>query len=198
MIFDVSVSSTFLFNHLNQSKRDGHIWETLEEQTDPRSVPLLPRVGYHGVLPIDSTTLTNNAFAPGKRSLPLTLSPTERFNASSFSTRIGRVGFSSTSGLSSHGDTEQSNQDRSEHRFLSMRQFVTVFTCLTSVEVNLKESRITITVTAVASHIIAPSRANLLLRYHDAIMFSRNRVNGSERVQVWAHCLSLSCVVSLC
>ena len=43
--------------------------------------------------------------------------------------------------------------------------------------------------------ILAPSRANLLLRYHDAIMFSRNRVNGSERIQVWAHCLSLSCVV---
>ena len=26
-------------------------------------------------------------------------------------------------------------------------------------------------------------------------MFSRNRVNGCERIQVWAHCLSLSCVV---
>ena len=111
---------------------------------------LLPRVGYLGVLQIDSTTLTNNAFAPGKRSLPQTLSPTERFNASSFSTRIGRVGFSSTSGLSSHGNTEQSNQDRSEHRFLSMRQFVTVATYLTSVDVNLLKSRITIT--AVASH----------------------------------------------
>ena len=42
---------------------------------------------------------------------------------------------------------------------------------------------------------IASGRANLQLRYHDAIMFSRNRVNGSERIQVWAHCLSLSCVV---
>ena len=30
---------------------------------------------------------------------------------------------------------------------------------------------------------------------YDAIMFSRNRVNGSERIQVWAHCLFLSCVV---
>ena len=39
-----------LFNHLNRSKRDGHIWETVEEQTDPRSVPLQPRVGYLGVL----------------------------------------------------------------------------------------------------------------------------------------------------
>ena len=29
-------------------------------------------------------------------------------------------------------------------------------------------------------------------------MFSRNRVNGSEKIQVWAHCLSLSCVVGLC
>ena len=90
-----------------------------------------------------------------------------------------------------------------------------IYTYLTSVVVNLKESRITITVTAVASHLlcthsnrqrscthgrkfslahitsntppgnlctIAPSRANLLLRYHDAIKFSRNRVNGSE---VW-------------
>ena len=46
--------------------------------------------------------------------------------------------------------TEQSNQDRSEHRFLSMRQFVTVFTYLTSVDVNLLKSMITIT--AVASH----------------------------------------------
>ena len=134
---------------MNRSKRDGHIWETLEEQTDPRSVPLLPRVGYLGVLQIDSTTLTNNAFALGKRSLPLTLSPTESLNSSSFSTRIGRVGFSSTSGLSSHGDTEQSNQDRSEHRFLSMRQFATVFTYLTSVDVNLLKCRITITA---ASH----------------------------------------------
>ena len=35
-------------------------------------------------------------------------------------------------------------------------------------------------------------------RENDAIMFSRNRVNGSERTQVWAHCLSLSCVVGLC
>ena len=138
------------------------------------------------------------------------------FNASPLSTLIRRVGFSDASGLSSHGDTEQSNQDRSEHRFLSARQSVAVFAYLTSVDVNLLKSRITIT--AVASHrmcthsnrqlsridgrgnshwlaIIAPSRANLLLRYHDAIMFSRNRVNGSERIQVWAHCLSLSCVV---
>ena len=38
--------------------------------------------------------------------------------------------------------------------------------------------------------IIAPSRANLLLRYHDAIMFSRNRVNGS---QVWTRLSRCGC-----
>ena len=163
--------------------------------------------------------LKDTLFAHGNQTITnlSALSPTNMFNASSLSTLIRRVGFSDASGLSSHGDTEQSNQDRSEHRFLSVRQFVTVLTYLTSVDVNFLKSRITIT--AVASHrmcthrnrqdscthgrgnshwlaIIAPSRANLLLRYHDAIMFSRNRVNESKRIQVWAHCLSLSCVVS--
>ena len=48
----------------------------------------------------------------------------------------------------------RTNHDRSEHKFLSARQSVTVFTYLTSVDVNLKESRITITVTEVASHLL--------------------------------------------
>ena len=124
--------------------------------------------------------LKDTLFAHGNKTITnlSALSPTNMFNASSFSTRIGRVGF----------------RLRARHR--SRTTIVKVFTFLTSVDILLRIRHFTLASgsrhnTTDSRHQcsccqrflpwidIAPSRANLLLRYYDAIKFSRNRVNGS-------------------